>query len=119
MNTASVRHDKAEVDQRVLHAELIALTYRTQEEIEAHSELNEPNLFFRDFAREFPNKCWRDEADSTLTNMRTMRLMLAVVAIAAVGKWSIILSSNHGSSTTWTLRQTSRNRPVLFRRHNP
>jgi hypothetical protein len=48
--------DKAEVDQRVSDAELIALVSKGQEEIEPHGRLNEPNLLFRDFAMELLKK---------------------------------------------------------------
>jgi hypothetical protein len=45
--------DKVGVDPKVLNdVELIALVRETQEEIEAHSELNELNSLRRDFAME-------------------------------------------------------------------
>jgi hypothetical protein len=43
---------KPGVDQKVSDAELIALLLKTQEEIQAHGELNESNLLLHDFARE-------------------------------------------------------------------
>jgi hypothetical protein len=42
----------AEVDHKVSDAELIALLRGTQEELEAHGELNQVNHLLRDFARE-------------------------------------------------------------------
>jgi hypothetical protein len=42
----------AEVDHKVSDAELIALLRGTQEELEAHGELNQVNLLLHDFARE-------------------------------------------------------------------
>ena len=47
--------DKAGVDHRTSDAKLIALVRKTQDEIEAHGEVNELNLLLRDFARELPN----------------------------------------------------------------
>ena len=45
--------DKVGVNPKVLNdVELIALVRETQEEIEAHSELNELNSLLRDFAME-------------------------------------------------------------------
>ncbi len=44
--------DKAGVDQQASDAELFAIVRRTQEELEAHGELNQVNLLLRDFARE-------------------------------------------------------------------
>ncbi len=44
--------DEAGVDQKASDAELIAFVRRAQEELEAHGELNQVNLLFRDFARE-------------------------------------------------------------------
>jgi hypothetical protein len=44
--------DEAGVDQQASDAELIALVHRTQEEMEAHGELNQVSLLLRDFARE-------------------------------------------------------------------
>jgi hypothetical protein len=45
--------DKVGVDPKVLNdVELIAFVRETQEEIEAHGELNELNSFLRDFATE-------------------------------------------------------------------
>jgi hypothetical protein len=43
-------------DQKVSDAELMTLLRRTQEEIDAHSEMNEVNLLLRDFARELLKK---------------------------------------------------------------
>jgi hypothetical protein len=51
-----VVQNKAEVDQRVSDAELIALVSKAQEEIEAHGELSEPNLLLCDFAWELLKK---------------------------------------------------------------
>jgi hypothetical protein len=48
--------DKAEVDQKLSDDELLALVSKAQEEIEAHREVNEPNLLLRDFARELMKK---------------------------------------------------------------
>jgi hypothetical protein len=42
----------AEVDHKVSDAELIGLLRGTQEELEAHGELNQVNLLLHDFARE-------------------------------------------------------------------
>jgi len=44
--------DKAGVDHKASDAELISFVRKTQEEIEAHGELNELNLLLRDFAKE-------------------------------------------------------------------
>ncbi len=48
----AVMQDEAGVDQKASDAELIAFVRRAQEELEAHGELNQVNLLFRDFARE-------------------------------------------------------------------
>jgi hypothetical protein len=56
MYKAAMMQDEMEVDQRVSDAELIALVYKAQEEIEAHAGSNEPNLLLRDFARELLKK---------------------------------------------------------------
>lgn len=48
--------DKAEVDERVSDAQLIAIVSRAQEEIEANGGVHEPNLLLRDFARELLKK---------------------------------------------------------------
>jgi hypothetical protein len=52
MYEVAVMQDEAGVDQKASDAELIALVRRAQEELEAHSELNQVNLLLRDFARE-------------------------------------------------------------------
>jgi hypothetical protein len=44
--------NKAGVDEKASDAELITSVLKTQEEIEAHGELNEWNLLLCDFARE-------------------------------------------------------------------
>jgi hypothetical protein len=49
-------HEMVGVDQKVSDAELMTLLRRVQEEIDAHSELNEVNLLLRDFARELLKK---------------------------------------------------------------
>ena len=48
--------ETAGIDQKVSDAELITLLRSAQEEIHAHSELNEVNLLLRDFARELLKK---------------------------------------------------------------
>jgi hypothetical protein len=52
MSEVAVMQDKAGVDQRTSDAELIALLYKAQDNIEAHGELNELNLLLHDFAKE-------------------------------------------------------------------
>jgi hypothetical protein len=49
-------HEMVGVDQKVSDAELMTLLRTVQEEIDAHSELNEVNLLLRDFARELLKK---------------------------------------------------------------
>ena len=49
---AVMQDEAAGVDQKASDAELIALVRRAQEELEAHTELNQVNLLFRDFERE-------------------------------------------------------------------
>ena len=49
-------HEMVGVDQKFSDAELMTLLRRVQEEIDAHSELNEVNLLLRDFARELLKK---------------------------------------------------------------
>jgi hypothetical protein len=53
---AFVMQDKAEVDQKLTDAELLALVSKAQEEIEAHGGVNEANLLLRNFARELLKK---------------------------------------------------------------
>ena len=48
--------DKAEVEQRVSDAELIALVSEVQDEIAVHGRVNESNLLLRDLARELLKK---------------------------------------------------------------
>jgi hypothetical protein len=48
--------DKAEVDQRMSDAELLALVSATQEQTEVRGGVNESNLLLRDFAGELLNK---------------------------------------------------------------
>ena len=43
---------EASVEPKAAAAELIAMVRGAQEELEAHGELNQANLFLRDFARE-------------------------------------------------------------------
>jgi hypothetical protein len=52
MCEVTVMQEMAGMDHKASDAELIAMVRKTQEELEAHGELNELNLLLRDFARE-------------------------------------------------------------------
>jgi hypothetical protein len=52
MSEVTVMLDGLGFDEKTSYAELIALLRKTQEEIEAHGDVNELNLLVRDFAKE-------------------------------------------------------------------
>jgi hypothetical protein len=52
MSEVTVMLDGLGFDEKTSYAELIALSRKTQEEIEAHGDVNELNLLVRDFAKE-------------------------------------------------------------------